>query len=107
MPLRKVCPSPGPPGSSNKAEARSREAFIQAAGQAISAVSARDARGASSSTADTVLLWFNRFDDRCPTPSLRVRGQWLLRVADGCKSRIGKGFSVPCIAHNCRVLRAG
>jgi hypothetical protein len=37
------------------------------------------------------------------TCSLRVCGQWLLVVAWDCKSRIGDGFSVPCIAHNYRV----
>jgi hypothetical protein len=35
----------------------------------------------------------------CPLP--------LLWVAQGCKSRLDNGFSVPCIAHYCRVLRAG
>jgi hypothetical protein len=30
----------------------------------------------------------------------------LLGVAGVCKSRINKGFSVPCIAHYCRALRA-
>ncbi len=42
-----------------------------------------------------------------PTYSLRVRGQGLLGVALACKSRISKQFLVPCIAHYCRVLRAG
>jgi hypothetical protein len=41
------------------------------------------------------------------TCSLRVCGHWLLGVAGGSKSRIGRGFSFPCIAHRCRVLRAG
>jgi hypothetical protein len=36
-----------------------------------------------------------------------VCGQWLLEVAGVCISRIDKGFSVPCIAHYYRVLRAG
>jgi hypothetical protein len=52
----------------------------------------------------------NRADERTRTAdliSLRVRGQWLLSVAQACKSRIGKGFCVLCIAHHCRVLRAG
>src|SRR5918995_7395127 len=35
---------------------------------------------------------------------LRVCGQRLLKVAGVCKFRIGKGFSVPCIAHHCRTL---
>ena len=51
-----------------------------------------------------------RADERTRTadlPSLRVRGQWLLSVAGVCKSRLGKGFSVPWLACNCRVLRAG
>ena len=38
---------------------------------------------------------------------LRVCGQWLLDVAGVCKFGISKGFSVPCIAHYCRVLRPG
>jgi hypothetical protein len=41
------------------------------------------------------------------TCSLRVCGQWLLGVAGVCKSRIDKGFSVPCVAHDYRTLRAG
>jgi hypothetical protein len=41
------------------------------------------------------------------TCSLRVCGQWLLNVARVCKSRLDKGFSVPSIAHYCRVLRPG
>jgi hypothetical protein len=36
-----------------------------------------------------------------------VCGQWLLGVAGVCKYRIDEGFSVPCIAHYCRVLRPG
>jgi hypothetical protein len=36
-----------------------------------------------------------------------VCGQWLLGVAGACKSRIGKGFSVPYVARYCRVLRPG
>jgi hypothetical protein len=39
--------------------------------------------------------------------SLRVSGLRLLSVARVCKSRIGKGFSVLCIAHYCRALHAG
>ena len=39
--------------------------------------------------------------------SLRVCGQWLLSVAQNCKSRISKRFIVPSIAHYCRVLRSG
>ncbi len=39
--------------------------------------------------------------------SLRVMIQALQGFAGGCKSRIDKGFSVPCLAHDCRVLRAG
>jgi hypothetical protein len=31
----------------------------------------------------------------------------LLGIAQGCKTRIDKGFSVLCVAHYCRVLRAG
>src|SRR5215217_4600646 len=53
---------------------------------------------------------FLRADERTRTAypcSLRVCGQWLLGVAQNCESRIGKGFCVPCIAHCCRVLRAG
>jgi hypothetical protein len=38
-------------------------------------------------------------------PSLRVCGQWLLSIAWDCKSPINNGFSVPCLAHYCRVLR--
>jgi hypothetical protein len=41
------------------------------------------------------------------TCSLRVCGQWLLGVARICKSRIANGFSVPSIAHYCRVLHPG
>jgi hypothetical protein len=41
------------------------------------------------------------------TCSLRVCGQGLLGVAQVCKSRIDKGFSVLCIAHYCRLLHAG
>jgi hypothetical protein len=39
--------------------------------------------------------------------SLRVCGQWLLGVAEVCNYRVDKRFSVPCIAHYCRPLRAG
>ena len=40
--------------------------------------------------------------------SLRVRGQWLLSVTEGIwKHHLGKGFSVPCIAYDCKVLLAG
>jgi hypothetical protein len=31
----------------------------------------------------------------------------LLSVAGVCKFGISKGFSLPCIAHYCRALRAG
>ena len=78
------------------------------------------------STADVLLTkpstrtsWASRFYWFCrknreptsglepPTCSLRVCGLWLLGVAGVCKSRIDKEFSVPCIAHYCRVLRPG
>jgi hypothetical protein len=39
--------------------------------------------------------------------SLRVRGQWLLGVAQDCNPRIDNGSFVPSIAHHCKVLRAG
>ena len=55
------------------------------------------------------LRGYQRADERTRTAdltSLRVRGQWLLGVGWVCKLRIGKGFSVPCIAHYRRVLRA-
>jgi hypothetical protein len=51
-----------------------------------------------------------RADERTRTAdlvSLRVCGQRLLSVAEGCKSRISKRFFVPSIAHDCRVLRPG
>ena len=57
---------------------------------------------------DLYRLW--RADERTRTadlPSLRVRGKWLLNVAGVCKSRISKRFFVSCIAHYCRVWRAG
>jgi hypothetical protein len=38
---------------------------------------------------------------------IRVCSLGLLRVAQVCKYRIGKGFSLPCIALYYRVLRAG
>jgi hypothetical protein len=41
------------------------------------------------------------------TCSLRVRGQWLLSVAQVCEFRIDHGFSVPSFARHCRALRAG
>jgi hypothetical protein len=41
------------------------------------------------------------------TCSLRVCGQWLLRVARACKFRISKPFLVPWLARYCRALRAG
>src|SRR5215212_8058909 len=53
---------------------------------------------------------FLRADERTRTAypcSLRVCGQGLLGVAGVCKFRISKPFLVPCIAHYCRVLRAG
>ena len=39
--------------------------------------------------------------------SLRVCGQGLLSIAQGCKPRLDKGLSIPCIAYYCRALRAG
>jgi hypothetical protein len=51
-----------------------------------------------------------RADERTRTADLlhlRVISQALLSVAWACKSRIDRGFSVPCLAHYCRVLRAG
>jgi hypothetical protein len=36
-----------------------------------------------------------------------VCGQRLLGIAEACKTRIYKGLFVLCIAHYCRVLRAG
>jgi hypothetical protein len=51
-----------------------------------------------------------RADERTRTAdliSLRVCGQGLLRVTRVCKSRIDKGFLVPSIARDCRVLRPG
>jgi hypothetical protein len=51
-----------------------------------------------------------RADERTRTAdlvSLRVIGHRLLDVALSCKSRIDKGFSVPCLAHYCGVLRPG
>jgi hypothetical protein len=39
--------------------------------------------------------------------SLRVCGQWLLSVAQACKSRINKRFFFPSFARYCRVLRSG
>jgi hypothetical protein len=41
------------------------------------------------------------------TCSLRVCGQWLLSVAQACKSLIGEGFSIPSIARYCRELHPG
>ena len=41
------------------------------------------------------------------TCSLRVCGQWLPRVARGCKSPLSKRFLVPSIARYCSALRAG
>ena len=41
------------------------------------------------------------------TCSLRVCGQWLLRVAEVCRFRITTRFFVPSIAHYCRALRPG
>jgi hypothetical protein len=58
----------------------------------------------------TLRIFTKRADERTRTAdltSLRVCGHWLLSVAGICKFRIGKGFSVPCVAHYCRVLRAG
>ena len=45
--------------------------------------------------------------NRLPLLQLRVCGQWLLRVAGICRSRINKRFFVLCLAHYCKVLRAG
>src|SRR5215212_1699422 len=45
--------------------------------------------------------------NRLPLLQLRVCGQGLLGVAEDRKSRIDKGFSIPCIARCCRVLHAG
>src|SRR5215217_6126154 len=53
---------------------------------------------------------FFRADERTRTAdliSLGVCGQALPSVAEVCKSCIGTGISVPCIAYYCRVLRAG
>jgi hypothetical protein len=53
---------------------------------------------------------FRRADERTRTAfllQLRVCGLGLLGVAGVCKSRINKRFSVPCIAHRCRVLHVG
>jgi hypothetical protein len=41
------------------------------------------------------------------TCSLGVSGLRLLSVAGVGKCRVEKGFSVPCLAHCCRALRAG
>ncbi len=46
-------------------------------------------------------------ENRLPLLQLRVRGRWLLSVAQACKTRLDKRFFVPCIVHYCRVLRAG
>jgi hypothetical protein len=51
-----------------------------------------------------------RADERTRTAfplQLRVCGQWLLSLAQLCKSRINKRLSVPSIARYCRVLRVG
>jgi hypothetical protein len=51
-----------------------------------------------------------RADERTRTADLlqlRVCGQRLLSIAEVCKFRMGKGFSVPCVAHDCRALRPG
>jgi hypothetical protein len=68
------------------------------------------AKGFSLSVYLAYLRRFQRTDERTRTAdlvSLGVCGQWLLRVAPVCKSRISKGFSVPSIAHDCRALRPG
>src|ERR687886_786382 len=44
--------------------------------------------------------------NRLPLLQLRVYGQWFLGIAQSCKTRIGIGSSVPCVAHYCRVARA-
>ena len=57
-----------------------------------------------------VLQEKKRADERTRTAdltSLRVRGQWLLSVAETCKFRISKGLSILYFARDCRVLRAG
>ena len=49
-----------------------------------------------------------RADLRTAYPcSLRVIRQVLQGFEVACKSCVGKGFSVPCIAHHCGVLRPG
>jgi hypothetical protein len=53
-------------------------------------------------------LW--RADERTRSAdpcSLRMRGQTFLGIAGVCKSHIEKRLCVLCIAHYCRVLRAG
>jgi hypothetical protein len=45
--------------------------------------------------------------NRLPLLQLRMCGQWLLSVAEGCKLRISKGVSILLIAHCCRALRPG
>src|SRR5829696_7998826 len=49
-----------------------------------------------------------RADERTRTAdlSLRVIGQALQRFAGGCKCRISKGVSFPCLAAYCTVLRS-
>jgi hypothetical protein len=57
-----------------------------------------------------VLQVKKRADERTRTAdliSLGVCGLWLLSVARAFKTRIDRGFSVPSIAHVCRVLRPG
>jgi hypothetical protein len=51
------------------------------------------------SSRETVKKESRRADsNRLPLLQLRVCGQWLLSVAQACKSRIGKRFCVPCLA---------
>jgi hypothetical protein len=51
-----------------------------------------------------------RVDERTRSADLlqlRVCGQWLLRVAEDCISRISKRIFVLSFAHYCRALRLG
>jgi transposase len=58
-----------------EAEARSRQALIETIGRAISAVSARDARGFFEHCGYRV-LWFNSFDCRCNSPPAVEKGSF-------------------------------
>jgi hypothetical protein len=56
------------------------------------------------------LSGLERADERTRTADLlqlRVIGQRLQGIAEVCKFRVGKGFCVPCIARDCRVLCPG